>query len=208
MKEILKHFLTQDGDVREFATTLAVVDGFTYACDGKWICRAKGEFGEKIEQYPVMSDLPWDKIKPPFFKISQSDIEELRRKHPCTHCDINSKNKPEECDECGGDGEVYFSNSYNDYEITCESCGGEGNTTVFPVNSKHCPICNGTRIDYDFRALNIQDAFIDSGKVEKLLSILPHVEFCMIGTEHGVNNDSMFGFKTTGFEGLIMPMKP
>ena len=162
----------------------------TYATDGRIIIKVQKREGIILgENAPDFSALEWshddvlDWIEIP--KVAKSQLIE------CTVCE--GARTTTECNECLGEGEVGFYNSYHDYTCECQSCDGDGG---HPGGTAICTACEG--VGATAVSVAIGGAFIGSTYLKK------------IATLHNAKIDGngkplgMVCFKFDGGVGLIM----
>jgi hypothetical protein len=61
--------------------------------------------------------------------------------HQCKVCKGTGFSHSAHCNECEGDGEVYLTNEFNDYQHDCKSCSGAGSIVEVGGDIK-CKYCN------------------------------------------------------------------
>lgn len=104
-----------------------------------------------------------------------------------------------ECQECEGDGSVYFSNDYNTYGCECGSCDGEGDL-IKPHKDNTCPDCLGSALEYKSNEyVEIHGHYYNPNYIW-LIRNEPNLKI-------SVHNDGILSFKAGLSLGAIMPIK-
>ncbi|PHS71964.1 MAG: hypothetical protein COB22_05980 [Cycloclasticus sp.] len=127
-----------------------IVDGRTIASNGHILMSAalnKQYDGAGDEQAKrirsILSGLDGKQFGP-MPKITLPDPTE------CFICAGAGKSSKKDCEECVGEGDVYFYNGFNNYECECDSCGGDG-FNYCQSTDEDCFKCRGEGVIYGWR---------------------------------------------------------
>jgi hypothetical protein len=103
------------------------------------------------------------------------------------------------CDECDSVGELSFSNSKNEYTVTCLSCDGDGNAHTGKYVS--CKTCYGTKKNFSLvPSIAGNEKYCLNAQVIPLFDAFSNVKIAW----H--EKSSMFAVKFDGGYGVISPM--
>lgn len=117
---------------------------------------------------------------------------------PCPTC--QGSGYSQECDECEGEGEVEFENTYNRYHFECRSCDGDGDILG---GKEACKYCNGSGKQKDV-AIKCGPVFLNFLYLE-LIETLPGLRIDCSLPDNDTKNPVPFVFD--GGEGLLMTMR-
>lgn len=205
MEKYLKILITSDPDEnRHHILNSYYESGFSYSTNGKVIIRVKGEYGDNdLEKFPLISGFNWsvfDTLKNGI-TISKDSFKEYKT------CDQCSKGQQDvQCDECDGDGIVYFDNDCHEYRMTCKSCDGRG--WIQLLDSQKCWHCHGTNIIHEDDFLIGNQPF-NPVYIKLLVDNLPGLKF-FPRTPLMPDDDEVLSaaFTFNGGHGFIMQVKP
>jgi len=172
--------------------------GYTYASDSKIVVRIiEVKDIPDNELSPDMTDirLPWDHDSiTDYGQLPEYDPALLK---PCGFC--KGLKMLAVCQECKGDGVLYFySSAGTEYEVNCKECK-EGYVHQ-GEDSAPCPDCDGSGINKDV-GIPFSDAFLGIEYIEKM-KVLPGIK---ISPTH--RHEGPFRFIFDGGCGFVMPRK-
>ena len=178
--------------------------GFSYATDGVLIIRVAQIEGveEQIINKPNVDSL-WSKHVhegDSYFPIPEIPEPES---NVCTWCFGTGNVNP--CPECNGEGVVYFSNHYNEYECDCETCDGSGfhigDKTEDKREPKICKRCKGEGKIYKYGNSTVSGRLYNN----KYLLMLKKLPNCVLAEAKDLDPGH---FIFDGGDGFIMPLDP
>jgi DnaJ-class molecular chaperone len=182
-------------DPRDYLSTPFNFNEYTIACNGHAIVATPKEDGhpyikeslrENIEKLLNANGLEFEKL-PADIKLTETSI--------CKKCRGSTRINIEQCNECGGEGEIVFENDHNTYDCECKGCGGDG-TIVNPGTGGICDECCGFGDAYDrFATVVISNVTIYS-KYARLLFLLDKLEVS--------GNDNKLHFRSGDITGVIL----
>jgi len=118
---------------------------------------------------------------------------------PCMNCNATGLCTSTVCEECDGDGSVYFENKYNSYAIECETCDGDGGISM-PGTGETCQTCHGTKKRFQLGStVTLEGVKLNPELLEKII----HVENIEISSD---NARTMLFFWAGEFYGALMGM--
>lgn len=116
----------------------------------------------------------------------------------CVACD--GSGYTEDCPECEGDGNVFFSNDHNEYSFDCKTCDGEGVEPSNEEDGELCEDCAGTgEIKHDTIPITWGKGYINAVLMEQIKD-LPGLKLSDQG-----DGLTPWHFRFDGGEGLVMP---
>lgn len=131
------------------------------------------------------------------------DLSDIKVQYVKCHV-CNGTGKVVTCRECDGEGMVYFSNAYNEYEFECESCMGDGFTPS--RDGKVCASCNGEGTIVLHERIKLGNTFFSSENLA-LIKDLPNVRLKTFENQYQTNTSATASvFEFDGWIGFIMPM--
>ncbi len=129
MTEPLTKFVATDDDPREYLREPFRVDHYAVGTDGHSLLfrelRDEDEWGE-FDELPDSKKNIENSVRK--FIADALDVTEWRESFYFDRPPKEKLTAREKCDECNGDGSVYWSTCQNDYEAECQSCDGIGST--------------------------------------------------------------------------------
>ena len=202
MKTIMKRVLSKNPADKEWTRTIFFDDGYTVATDGHMVIRVQGEqvYGKKISTYPEIAAIGLDKIA--IAKILtnsfKTDIDVLKKEHPCHFCSPDSKNIPYICPKCKEKGVLKFNDETGCYNAEETSRINKDGIKTCKVNTAYCAHCKGSRIAEENKIFDAGTCHVDAQYLDIALQ-LPGIEFCEM--------DDTLGFKFHGGDGAIMALR-
>lgn len=195
------------GSTHESFKTPFYRNDYTYSTDGFVCIRIKGEYAEENKSAPLADEIDeWDSLKRPTpdWRLKASKMQEIMKQFPqCRKCNPHAVTTT--CSNCNGDGWVTTEDEFGVYERECKICEGEGH--ISPYNTRDCPYCNGSRLDYTWQ-WQIGTKFFNFQLLLKLTDKVGDLElFCWPAWSSKKQHPAL-AFRFDGGEGLIMPMKP
>ncbi|HBG07677.1 MAG: hypothetical protein A2075_09135 [Geobacteraceae bacterium GWC2_58_44] len=167
------------------------VGEFTFATNGHLLIKVPrlADVAEIVNPIDIANG--WPKSEP----SAWLDIPTCEAPAPVVCQKCNGKKAGQgACPECGGDGEVEFSNIYNTYTVDCATCDGEG-------EELECSTCDGTGTVEVIEGVAVGC----SGFSKKYLALLATLPNCQIGP---VDQCGPAWFRFDGGEGAICPVRP
>lgn len=180
------------------------LDGHTYATDGKIAVRVPGESAPEVVEketadlFPKVKKIIEDGKAAATTWVTPTRIPDMELCETCKG--IPPEPKEADCPECGGDGEVYLSNNYHDYQCDCITCDGDGT-----VELEGCEDCHGTghRCGSKDVFCGIQGVWLSL----QLLTRLKPLPGLRLGLHDGGSLNAHY-FTWDGGDGVVLPLRP
>lgn len=188
-------------DVRLYCTRpISDGNGHILATDGRIIVSCAGDIA--VEQMTVPESVLQTfatYLDPALFNDGFVPLQVGIPPYPrCVGCNGTGKvNKPTECPECDGEGEVPFGKHW--YE--CKECDGDGKIidhTLADVEQIDCEKCDGT--GHAFHPVQLDGRKFQAKYLEKMLS-LPGIEYAPSDDANAIMH-----FRFDGGIGCLMPV--
>ena len=160
---------------------------FTYASDGFCVVRVPRMADAPEIPNPVNAEAIFNVTPEPTEGfIALPSIEEIGELKDCPKC---HGKVIQECQECGGDGELELESDFNTYTVECKSCGGNG---------EECAECRGLGFIEPTPHCKIGNARFTTGYIRAFMKLPGAV----IAVNLQPNKASWIKFK--GGDGLVM----
>jgi hypothetical protein len=131
-------------DSRIYLSQPFQLNGRTIACNGHiFVSMPKhGNYPELPEEYlSKFQTILGKNPKKEFVQLPDNLV--FPETNTCSDCQTLGKSTQKKCPECDGDGAVFWSSGFNDYEADCQSCDGDG-IIITSGGDKTCLRCLGT----------------------------------------------------------------
>jgi len=197
-------FCSDKDDAREYFHIPFNLGGCTFATNGSVTLRVK--LDPKYLPFKGTSEFSRNELPTKlldFFKnIENFDFKVLPRlaklnTKECAGCDGVGLKIKEDCEECEGEGDLIFSNSYNQYEVECQSCLGKGKKKI-EAPCITCHVCDGDKqvIDHENNFHRLPEGDVSA--------VILHSLNKLAGFRYAHKEGLMYVFKFNGDYGLFM----
>ena len=175
------------------------IGDYSFATNGHIAVRVSrlADVDESVDDLNIRVSLLFENSIEPGMESALIEIPDftITKQPPCKVCQGTGKTIT--CPECGGDGEILFSNYYSEYEFDCQTCGGDG---VIPGENDRCSACNGTGKKIVMERIPVGCSGF-SHHYLTMIKNLPGAKIAPTGPE------TIAYFKWDEGDGLLMPMR-